>query len=194
MWMLVDSSGSTKPPASPNATTFLFQALLAPARLDADQPGILDGPAAGIRDQAVARLVIRHVPAAEHHAIADAMLHGNVPAPAGGVRVTRGIGLRGFIDDGLERHRAVAGQPVRPVFVAGLQRAFDEQPAKARAVDEEIAGDHLAVLELERFDEAVVGFVRDLLDLAFDALHAPGLGRACAGIARTARRRSDRRS
>ena len=123
----------------------LVPGLLAPPGLDADEPGLLDRRAARIRDEPMARLVIRHVLAAEHDAVADAMLHGNVPAPARGVRITGRIRLGGFIDDGLERHRAVAGQPVRPVFEAGLQRAFDEQAAKAGAVDEEVALDDLAL-------------------------------------------------
>jgi hypothetical protein len=64
---------------------------------------------------------------------------------------------------------------VLPVLEARLQRAFDEQPAEAGAVDEEVALDDPAVGELEGLDVAAV-LRAHLLDLALDALHALGLG------------------
>ena len=45
---------------------------------------------------------------------------------------------------------AVAGQPVRPVLVAGLQRLLDQQPAEATAVDEQVAVDAAAIVEPQR--------------------------------------------
>ena len=83
MWMLVDSSGSTNPLARPKATTFLFHAFLRRPALIRMSHGSFTGRAAGIRHETMARLVVRHVPAAEHDAVADAMLHRNVPAPSG---------------------------------------------------------------------------------------------------------------
>ena len=50
---------------------------------------------------------------------------------------------------------AVAGQPLEPVLVSGLQRALDQQAAKAAAVDEEIALDLLASLERHRGDATI---------------------------------------
>src|SRR5512138_2623228 len=66
-----------------------------------------------------------------------------------------------------------------PVFVAGAQGLFDEEPAKSGAIDEEVAFDDLTGLELEPFDESRVGVLRDMFDLAFDALYAVAL-RKCS--------------
>jgi hypothetical protein len=65
---------------------------------------------------------------------------------------------------------------VIPVLESRLQRALDEQAAKAGAVDEEVALDDLALFELERFDESGGRVGAHLLDLALDAFHALGLG------------------
>jgi hypothetical protein len=43
---------------------------------------------------------------------------------------------------------------VTPVLVSALERLFDQQTAKAGAVDEEIAFDDDAGLERQRLDEA----------------------------------------
>src|SRR6185503_10094700 len=156
----------------------LVPGLHAPARLDAHQPGLADRCATGLLQQPRTSLVIGHVAAAEHVAIADAMLHGNVPAPAGGMRVASRVGRRRFVDDGLERDRAVALQPVRVVFVARLDGALDEQRTEAGAVEEEISRDDAAVLELERLDVTVTFARAYLLDLAFRALDAARFGDA----------------
>ena len=47
-------------------------------------------------------------------------------------------------------HRAIAGQPVGPVVVAGLQRLLDQQAAESRAIDEQVAGDARAGLQRHR--------------------------------------------
>src|SRR4026209_2724944 len=78
---------------------------------------------------------------------AAAGVRGSVRAPSGLVRVTGGARGRRRIDHRLERAGAVAGQPVVPVFEAGLERALDEQPAKSGAVDEEVALDDAIVLK-----------------------------------------------
>src|SRR5690606_14688856 len=123
-----------------------------PSGFDANQPRFFHRTTARFRNQAMTRLVRRHVATAEYDAIADSMLDRDVPTPARRVGITGRIGLRVGIDDRLEGDGAVARQIVRPIFIASLQRAFDEQRTKAGAVDEEIAFDDSTVFELERFD------------------------------------------
>ena len=67
------------------------------------------------------------------------MLERDAPLPARAARgrAGEGIGLAG--ERAGHRDRAVAGQPVLPVLVAGAERLLDQQPAKARAVDEQVA-------------------------------------------------------
>src|SRR3546814_1582338 len=67
------------------------------------------------------------------------------------------------------RDRAVAREPVAPFGIAGFQRALDQQAAKARAVDEEVAFDDAAVVERERGDEAILGIEADVGDLPLEA-------------------------
>src|SRR5882672_9040261 len=100
------------------------------------------------------------------------MLQRNAPLPPGlargRTRIRRGRGdpLAGH------RERAVAGQPVAPVLVTRVQRLLDEQPAKTRAVDEQVAGDFAAIGELHGIDEAVFTVLLHVYDLAFDTLDA----------------------
>src|SRR3546814_17463664 len=62
--------------------------------------------------------------------------------------------------------------PVVPFGIAGVERAFDEQAAKARAVDEQVAFDDAAVVECERGYEAILGIEPDAGDTAIEAAHA----------------------
>src|SRR3546814_13211564 len=79
-------------------------------------------------------------------AVAGAVLERDAPLPPrlarGCTREGRGIALA----FARHRDRAVAGEPVVPFGIAGVERAFDEQAAKARAVDEEVAFDDAAVV------------------------------------------------
>ena len=68
-----------------------------------------------------------------------------------------------------------SGQPLGPVLVPGLQRAFDQQPPEAGAVDEQVGLQRPAVLEHHMIDEAVFGLQDDVDDLALDPGHAPAL-------------------
>src|SRR3546814_6270234 len=83
-------------------------------------------------------------------AVAGAVLERDAPLPPrlarGCTREGRGIALA----FARHRDRAVAGEPVVPFGIAGVERAFDEQAAKARAVDEEVAFDDAAVVEIGR--------------------------------------------
>src|SRR3546814_19893117 len=82
-------------------------------------------------------------------AVAGAVLERDAPLPPrlarGCTREGRGIALA----FARHRDRAVAGEPVVPFGIAGVERAFDEQAAHARAVDEEVAFDDAAVVECE---------------------------------------------
>lgn len=119
--------------------------------------------------------VVADVLAGIHIAIADPALQGNAPLPSrcagGGAGVRRRRACRGA----RHRHGAVAGQPVRPVDVTGLQRLFDQQATETGAVDEQVAGDLLPALEHHGFDEAVFAALQGVGDLPFDALHATPL-------------------
>ncbi len=68
------------------------------------------------------------------------------------------------------------GSEVGPVLVAGLQGLLDQQAPKARAVDEEVALDHLAAFQRHRAHEAVGLAQRGRQDLALGADHAQALG------------------
>lgn len=72
--------------------------------------------------------------------------------------------------------RCVARQPVGPAFIAGLERPFDQQPAKPGAVDEQIPGDLFAAFERHRVDEACFAVLADRPYLALDPPDAALLG------------------
>ncbi len=63
-----------------------------------------------------------------------------------------------------------------PVLEPRVQCAFDQEAAKARAVDEHIALDPPLAVEVQRRDVAACPIEFDTRDLAFDALAAVGLG------------------
>lgn len=65
-----------------------------------------------------------------------------------------------------------------PVFVPGPQRLFDKQAAKARAVDEQVTLEGLAVLQRDTGDETRLAVERDIGDPALLAHHAAALGEA----------------
>ena len=88
------------------------------------------------------------------------------------MRDRAGIGQSGLDRLGLHRQRAVGGEPVAPILIARLQRLFDQQPAKAGAIDEQIAFDPATIGQIERFDKARFGMLVDLPDLALDAGNA----------------------
>src|SRR3546814_6032225 len=80
-------------------------------------------------------------------AVAGAVLERDAPLPPrlarGCTREGRGIALA----FARHRDRAVAGEPVVPFGIAGVERAFDEQAAKARAVGEVRSEAHTSELQ-----------------------------------------------
>jgi hypothetical protein len=67
-------------------------------------------------------------------------------------RRARWIAYRASVPGGFERdgERAVVRQPMRPVFVACLQRLLDDETAEAAAVDEEDAADRCTPSSVRR--------------------------------------------
>src|SRR5205809_7428871 len=104
------------------------------------------------------------------------MLERDPPLPAGGVGGGTGerIGLARIAAG--DRYRAVTWKPVSPVFVAGAESLFDEQSAKAGAVDEQIAFDSPTVRQSNRLNVAGLAVEFDVDDLAFNPLHAGAYG------------------
>ena len=85
-WMLVDSSGSMKPLASPSAMQFLFQNFLRRPVVKLRNLRLGQRLAIEIRQQRRRRLVIADEATAVHVAVADPMLQRNAPLPAGTAR------------------------------------------------------------------------------------------------------------
>ena len=93
-------------------------------------------------------------------AVAGAMLERDPPLPARLARGRARVGRERCGAGARHRHRAIARQPMAPVLVAGLQRLLDQQPAEARAIDEEVGLDLAAALERDRGDVAVLVHAR----------------------------------
>ena len=108
-------------------------------------------------------------------AIAGAVLKGNAPLPAGRVR------RRSRIRRELPRGRgygpgAVAGQPVCPVPVTRGQRALDQQAAKPRAIDKQIAVNLALARQFHAVHKAAGRILLDLDDFPFDTRDPALLG------------------
>ena len=109
-----------------------------------------------VRQQHPARLVLVHVPAAKDMTIAGTVLQRNAPLPprAAGRGTSERV-RRSDIGSG-HRDSAIDRQPVAPIFVAGFQFLFDQQAAKAGAIDEQVAFDSLPAFEFHRLH--IAGF------------------------------------
>ena len=68
--------------------------------------------------------------------------------------------------------RSVAGQPRRPVLEPDAERFTNQQAAKARAVDEQVARDMRAVFKNDGSDKTALIILLDLCDFAFCPLDA----------------------
>jgi hypothetical protein len=97
------------------------------------------GLAVQVGEQRVGRFLIAQVRAGIDIAVADAVLERNASLPPGFARDRPRVGREPRAM--LARHcdRAIARQPAGPFVIAGLERAFDQQPAKAGTVDERSA-------------------------------------------------------
>ena len=149
---------------------------LAPARHEGDMPRFGQRLAVQVSHQDRSGLLLAHEAAGVDVAVADAMLQRDAPLPAGAVRGGarhRDQRLHGAAGD---RDRAVTGQPVRPVFVAGVQGLLDEQAMHARTVDEQLTFDAAAIAQHDGADKSIRLALLHADDLAFNALDAVSLG------------------
>ena len=119
-------------------------------------------------DERSGGLVVTEMAAAIDVAISNTMLQRYAPLPAGSKR--RRPCIRSEIAGGRagNRHRAIAGQPAGPVFVARLERALDEQAAEARTIDEELAVRFCLPPSRSRFDESIFAAQVDVDDARID--------------------------
>src|SRR5205085_11300790 len=98
--------------------------------------------------------------------IAHSVLERDPPLPASaargrtGERIGRPCQLAGHGD------RSVARQPLAPVLVTGAELLLDQQPAKARAVDEQLALDRRSAGKRDRPDQTTVTIELCLDDFA----------------------------
>src|SRR3546814_4520703 len=119
-----------------------------------------------IAEHPVERRVLVEIAAAIDDAVADAVLQWNAPLPARIMRHDARIGHRRMDVGGLERDRTVARQPVGPVVEPGVERAFHQQRAKPRAIDEQIALDPPVAVEDKCRNIAALPIALDARDLA----------------------------
>ncbi len=146
-WMLVDSSGSRKPLASPTAMTLACQKARRLPGVKRSGRGSASAGAVEIGEKLRRRFVVGQCVARIDNAVAGAVLERDAPLPAGRVRGGAGIGGEVFRARARHRECAVAGQPVRPVLVADAERVGDQQAAKAGAIDEQVARDAAFAVE-----------------------------------------------
>src|SRR3546814_5915974 len=105
-----------------------------------------------------------------------AVLERDAPLPARRAPRRSRIGMKVRLARRRHRRRAVARQPVRPVLDPHPQRLRHQQPAKARAIDEQVAGDARPRRQLYRGDVAGRAILLDLDDPPFDALDPARFG------------------
>src|SRR6185437_4851362 len=154
-------------------------------RTEAQRHRLTQGAARKVAQEQVPRGIGAAEFSAVDIAVAVTMLQRDLPLPA---RIARGYesagaGWRAAL--AVHDHGPIAGQPLTPVLVAGVERALDEQASKAAAVDEEIRAQTLAALQGERFDESIRAADRYVSDMTLSAQDTARLGVA-AQIAREA--------
>src|SRR6185312_13948586 len=135
-----------EPRRQPDRNTILVPGQTPPPGGEPERQRLAQGPALEAGEENVPRLIVTDEFAAVDVSITDPVLQRNAPLPADLTR--HGLRVRGERAGPLacNGHRAVARQPARPVLVPGLERALDQQTAKAGAVDVEVGFDALAAL------------------------------------------------
>ncbi len=121
-------------------------------------------------------IVVADVAVAVDITIAGAVLQRDAPLPAG--LASGRSRIRVDIDRPLRWHGqgAVTGKGVAPIDIARLQRILDQQAAETGAVDEQVAGDSLSLVEMHRCHKARFRILGNMGDLALDAFDTAGLG------------------
>src|SRR6478609_1028349 len=100
------------------------------------------------------------------------MLERDAPLPTAAVGRRSREGIRIALIGARSRDRAVAWEPVAPLFISGLKGLLDQQTSETGAIDEKVSLDSLAAVQRYRFDKAVFGSQPRVDDLALDALDA----------------------
>ena len=152
--------------------------LFAAASAKAHEAWIAQRCAIEARGQEGRCCVILHELAGIDITIADAVLQRDAPLPACFTRSGAGVGRGRPCTGAGHGHRAITRQPVAPVLKPRLERAFDQQRAQARAIDEEIRLQLASAFQRHAFDEARFAVERNIVDLAFHAGHTARFGMA----------------
>src|SRR5688500_4022052 len=170
-----------------------FQGLEKPGR-EAHGKAVLDPPLAALAggeaqdlrvgqrvavqsfEQLPRRFAFGDVRVAENIAVARSVLQRNAPLPAGFARGRTGEGRRFFDSFARDGRRAIVREPMAPIVEAGCERTLDQQPAEARAVDEEIACNTCAVGELDVFDVPAAGVLFEVDDASLATNNAAAFG------------------
>ncbi len=104
-------------------------------------------------------------------AIARSVLQADAPLPTGGTRGGARVGRQLLGTRAGHNDRAVARQPMAPTLVTRVQCLLDQEPAKATAIDEEIAVHLLATLKANCLHMAVLRIEHRVLHTRCDPLH-----------------------
>jgi hypothetical protein len=123
---------------------------------EAQQPGLGQRLAIQLLQQLLSRAIGGNVAAAEHVAVAGALLQRNAPGPApfqrGGARVGRELGAAALARTG---PGAVHRQPTAEVDEGFGQGLAQQQGSEAGAIDEQVTSDLAAIGELEDLHAAI---------------------------------------
>ena len=142
-WMLVDSSGSTKPPARPSATQLPSQAFRRrPVRKRISRGSISGSPSIEPQQARVGLVVGQDSRRRRPGRCRRGAAAGSASASP---RRGRSRGCRARRARSMPSARRARGWSAAsaPVLEAGPERLADQQPAKAGAVDEQVALDPL---------------------------------------------------
>jgi hypothetical protein len=142
------------------------------AGLEAQQARLVERGRVEVREELGRGVFFADELAREHIAVAGPVLERDAPLPAGGSdgRARVGSEVAGALAG--DRKGAVARQPLRPVLPVDAKPAAEDQRSESRAVDEEVAFDHLSRIEGQRLDRARLRIQRDVGDLAFRPEHS----------------------
>src|SRR4029079_11645178 len=109
-----------------------------------------------VREQDLLGRVIVNIFARIDMAVPGPMLQRDSPLPAGITGRCSRVRRQWRDPSARDGHCAIARKPMRPILITGLQGLLDEQPAEARAIDEEIRLDQ--ALALQRHTRDVPNF------------------------------------
>ena len=129
-----------------------------------------------VENKLIKRGISIKVAAAIDDSVALAVLQRDPPLPAGIVRNRTGMGHRRSNAGGLHGDGRIERQVMGPVVEPGVQRAFDQQRAKARAIDEQVGLDPPITVKQKRGNIAALPVEFDLGDPPLDPPRPIGFG------------------